>query len=376
MTINLKVKNDRYYAVINYKGSDNKYRQKWIALGLQVKNNKRKAEGMLPGILKEFEETFGDTNQGTLFTTYLSRWLEKKRQTVEATTYEGYRQKITNHVIPYFSSGKLKISNITTKDMQDFLDYKLAHGTSSRLLYNIKSVLSTALREAAAQDIIKSNPLDGAKINSKKSDFSDQRVFLTAESANKLLKAFEGHWLQPIVYITLYYGLRRSEVLGLKWDSIDFVEETLTLKHSVVIAGQVIEKDTMKTPNSSRTYALIENVKELLESLYEEYLVKRRNPMFKDRGYIFCNNEGDPLYPPYVSIVFRAKLQQSNLPLMRFHDLRHSTASILYDKGWDLKDIQVWLRHATLSTTSDIYTHISKERKSKMVSDLNGTFKI
>lgn len=97
---------------------------------------------------------------------------------------------------------------------------------------------------------------------------------------------------------------------------------------------------------------------------------------YKESDYIFVWDDGSKLRPDYVTRGFQRVLKRHGLPPLRFHDLRHSTASILYDKGWDMKDIQLWLRHSSIDVTADIYTHISESRKQSMASSLNSTFKV
>ena len=205
-----------------------------------------------------------------------------------------------------------------------------------------------------------------------------EKTFLTADMANDLLKAFEGHPLQALVYVTLYYGLRRSEVLGLRWSAIDFDRNTLSINHTVVKNRTIVEKDTVKSQTSFHTYLLIEDVKNVL---LQEYKKKEENAQkfasaYKNTDYVFTWEDGTLFRPDYITRGFQRVLKHNGLPMMRFHDLRHSTASILYDKGWDIKDIQSWLRHSSIDVTSDIYTHITEDRKSRMATELNSTFKI
>ncbi len=97
---------------------------------------------------------------------------------------------------------------------------------------------------------------------------------------------------------------------------------------------------------------------------------------YKESGYVFTHEDGSVLRPDCVTRTFKRVLKSHNVPVIRFHDLRHSCASILYDKGWELKDVQEWLGHADIETTANIYTHISKERKKMKTDTLSGTFNL
>ena len=384
MKVSLKIKEDRYYAVINYKEGAT-YKQKWISLDLPVKNNKRKAEAMLDEIKREYADGFQTPEADMLFTTYIKQWLNRKKDCVELSTWEGYQIYAERHIIPYFEPKRLTLRNIKPKDIQDYFQYKYTHGRldgkeGGLSIPSIKKhgiVIKEVLDDAVINDLIIRNPSLGVKMPAKNIS-KRERVFLTEESANATLHAFEGHPLQALVYVTLYYGLRRSEVLGLRWSAIDFERNTLTINHTVVKNRTIVEKDKTKTQSSFHTYLLIQDVKEVLLREYEKRSaqIKSFGRDYKKSDYVFTWEDGRLFRPDYITRAFQRVLEQHNLPRMRFHDLRHSTASVLYDKGWDIKDIQSWMRHSSIDVTGDIYTHISEDRKSKMAQRLNSTFKI
>ena len=384
MTAVLKIKGDRYYAVLNYKEGI-EYKQKWISLGLPVKNNKRKAEGMLDEIKREYADGYETPAGDMMLTAYIKQWLVKKKPCVELSTWEGYQIYAERHIIPYFEPLRLSLRDLKPKHIQEYYQYKY---TSGRLdnkpgglsIPSIKKhsiVIKEVLDDAVLAELIVRNPAAGIKMPAKNIS-TREKTFLTADMANVLLKAFEGHPLQALVYVTLYYGLRRSEVLGLRWSAIDFDRNTLSINHTVVKNRTIVEKDTVKSQTSFHTYFLIEDVKNVL---LQEYGKKKENAKkfasaYKNTDYVFTWEDGTLFRPDYITRGFQRVLKQNGLPMMRFHDLRHSTASILYDKGWDIKDIQSWLRHSSIDVTSDIYTHITEDRKSRMATELNSTFKI
>lgn len=384
ITGSLKIKNDRYYAVLNYK-EGTKYKQKWISLNLPAKNNKRKAEAMLEEIKRDSEEKYSTNLGDELFTAYLRRWLKRKKPCIELSTWEGYQIYTEKHIIPFFEPLKLTLRELKPSHIQDYYLYKY---TSGRLdgkpgglsIPSIKKhsiVLKDALNEAVLSEMITKNPAVGVKMPAK-NKASTKRVFLTADEANIVLKAFKGHILQALVYTTLYYGLRRSEVLGLRWRAIDFQANTLTINHVVVKNRSIIEKDTTKSQASTHTYLLIPDVREALleQKRRQDQWKEELGEAYKDNDYVFTWKDGTLFRPDYVTRGFQRVLKSHGLQKMRFHDLRHSTSSTLYDQGWDLKDIQEWMRHSSIEVTGDIYTHITEDRKSKLASELNSTFKI
>ena len=382
MTTTLRIKSGRYYAVISYKeGNENK--QKWVALGIPAKNNKRKAEAMLDQIKREYEERYSTPGGDVLFVTYIKRWLDNKKPFIEQSTWEGYQIYAEKHIIPYFEPLKLTLREVKPQHIKDYYNYKY---TSGRLdgkpgglsIPSIKKhsiVLKQALNEAAVSEHILRNPAEGVRLPAKDVSTREKR-FLTSEEANEVLGALKGHPLEALVYTTLYYGLRRSEVLGLRWSAVDFDRGLLTINHTVVKNVTIVEKDTTKTQSSHHTYALIDDVREVLLQQRERQRRQRADfgPGYHVSDYIFTREDGTLFRPDYVTRGFQRALRAHGLPEMRFHDLRHSTASILYDKGWDLKDIQSWLRHASVTMTGDVYTHISESRKQKMAEQLSSTF--
>jgi integrase len=384
MTASLKVKNDRYYAVINYKEGDD-YKQKWIALGLPTKNNKRKAEAMLDEIKAEYEEKYSTPGGDVLFDVYVREWLERKKPFIELSTWEGYQIYAERHIIPYFKPLKLTLRNLRPQHIRDYYHYKFTNGRldgkpGGLSIPSIKKhsiVIKEVLNDALVSELVIRNVAEGVKLPAK--DVSTrERTFLTSDDANLVLKAFDKHPLQPLVYVTLYYGLRRSEVLGLRWSAVDFERGTLSVNHTVVNNRTIVMKDTTKTKSSYHTYRLIDDVRKVLldQKARQEANRKEFSTSYIDSDYIFTREDGSLFRPDYVTRGFQNVLKKHGFPKMRFHDLRHSTASILHDKGWDLKDAQSWLRHSSVEMTGDIYTHIAESRKSKMAAELNSTFTI
>lgn len=382
MTASLKIKGDRYYAVINYKEGTN-YKQKWIALGIPAKNNKRRAEAMLDEIKREYEERYSTPAGDMMFVTYARQWLEKKKTCTELSTWEGYQIYVERHIVPYFEPLKLSLRDIKPQHIMDYYHYKYTAGRldgkeGGLSIPSIKkhaTVIKEIFGEALIAEYIIRNPATGVKLPAKDVSTKD-KVFLNSDKANEVLAAFDGHQLQALVYTTLYYGLRRSEALGLRWSAVDFKNNTLTINHTVVKNRTIVQKDSTKTQSSHHTYMLIDDVREVLLKQKEK---QERNKIeygsaYHQSDYIFTWEDGTLFRPDYITRGFQRVLKAHGFPAMRFHDLRHSTASILYDKGWGLKDIQMWLRHSSIDVTGDIYTHIADDRRSKMAAELNSTF--
>ena len=187
-----------------------------------------------------------------------------------------------------------------------------------------------------------------------------------------LLTAVKNERLYPIVYVTALYGLRRSEVLGLKWDSINFAMQTLTIRHTVARVTKVVEKNKTKNASSFRSFPLTDDAVRLFKILLqqEQYY---RNHFGKDyigNDYVFTWEDGHPYSPDYVSHTFHKLLKKHDLPHIRFHDLRHTCASMLLSEGYGLKDVQEWLGHSDIKMTANIYGHLDIRRKRSIANGL------
>ncbi len=390
MTGCLKIKNDTYYAVLNLKVGD-KYKQKWISTKLKTKGNKRKATEFLNALIVEYEEKEIQTkaieeneNQcDILFTEYMKNWLEKKKNKVETITFEGYKTQVNSHIIPYFQEKNFKISEIRPKHISEFYEFKFnsgrydGRGLSSRSIRMLSFIIKSVFNEAIFNELISKNPSIGVPIPQKNEE--KKAIFLDAEKANKVLQFFRGNKLQPLIYMTLYYGLRRSEVLGLKWSAIDLKNDIVDISHTVVENLTIVAKDKTKTAAGKRKYILLPEIKELLLKVKSEQKAYKKafgKEYQNNNDYIFKWPDGKPYRPDYITKEFQKVLAKNNFPKMRFHDLRHSCASVLYDKGWQLKDIQAWLGHADIQTTANVYTHISNSRKNDMAIDIQHNFSL
>ena len=196
--------------------------------------------------------------------------------------------------------------------------------------------------------------------------------FYDAEEVNALFEAAKGTKLELPILFGAFYGLRRSEAIGLKWDAIDFEQNTITIRHTVTscdLDGKriLVASDTTKTKSSMRTLPLVPFMRERLLALKEEQQENRRlcgRSYIKDYLEYVCVNEiGDLIKPHYVTESFPKLLKAKGMRQIRYHDLRHSCASLLLANGVPMKQIQEWLGHSDFSTTANIYAHLDYSSK-------------
>ena len=229
-----------------------------------------------------------------------------------------------------------------------------------------------ALKYAVKMDLIPFNPADKVERPKKQRYIAD---YYRQEELERLLEASKDHPYSLLIQMTAFYGLRRSEALGLKWDAIDFERDTITIKHIVTNAKidgkcEIVCADRAKTKSSLRSLPLVSNIREKLLALREQQKENRRvcgNCYSKKYdGYVFVDAMGNIFNPRSVTANFSKLLEQNGLRHIRFHDLRHSCASLLLANDVPLKQIQEWLGHSDIGTTANIYSHL--DYKSKLTS--------
>jgi len=377
MTGSLQIKNDRYYMVINTTDETGKRRQKWLATGLKIKGNKKRADKMLRDTITAYEIQNGSKNANIRYCDWVEYWLADVKKRVDIITHEGYVAIANAQVVPYFRNAKISLGNVTRELLQRYIDSKAASGRcdggalSPGSIRAIRNILNQSLKAALHAGLITTNPCEGLRLPKRE---HRESTFYTSEQITSLFDAICGDPFEPLVRVAAIYGLRRSELLGLKWGAIDFHENTLTVQHTVVQQTTLVAKDKTKNAASRRSLPLTREIRELLKKLQIEEIENRRlcGRDYVDTDYVFKWSDGRPYAPHYVSRKFRSLLTQHDLPPIRFHDLRHSCASLLIGQGFGLKDVQEWLGHADITLTANTYAHLDMKRKRSIADSLAG----
>jgi len=369
----LTLKNGRYYAVLNYRNAGGQRKTKWISLGLPEKGNKRKAEAELARIRAEFEppKEVGDPSSDMLFADYLLEWLEIAKGRLAVATYSSYAAMIKKPVGPYFRQRNLTLRELEARHLQMFYSEMLRKVKPNTVIH-YHAIIHSALKYAVKTDMLVQNVAD--KVDRPKKN-SFQPVFLSAEEMQKMFEALRGTKLELPVLVAAFYGFRRGEVLGLKWDAIDFERGTISVIRTVTtitLDGKQteIEQQSAKTKSSLRTLPLIGSFREYFLQVKEAQELNKQicgncyNHEYD--GFVFVDELGERMRANYLTSAFPKFLESHGLRRMRFHDLRHSCASLLLANGVPLKHIQEWLGHSDFTTTANIYAHL--DYKSKITS--------
>ncbi len=380
MTGRLRVKNGYFYAIINYKDKFGNYRQKWINSGLVERGNKKNAQRFLEEKIKSFkedeyiEQEKPAQSSYIVFSDYISKYVDGKEKELSAATFSGYKNmlKITKK---YFGS-KLLLKDVTYKHIEDFYEYlRVERGVKNITVKHYRSILSPALRMAYRDDLIAKNPFEFMpKLRIEKAKMN----YYNKEELENLFEITDKTRFGLIVRIAAYYGFRRSEIIGLKWDAIDFKEKTITIQHKVIsVNSKLHASNTLKTDSSNRSLPLLPEIEKLL--LEKKSEIEKYKQMFgrsyntKYLEYVFVNEVGDLINPDVVSSGFTTLIKKNNLKHIRFHDLRHSCASLLVANGVPMKNIQEWLGHSNFSTTADVYSHLDFSAKIKSANIISQT---
>ena len=329
----LQIKNDNYYMVLNYTDANGKRRQPWIPTGLPAKGNKRRAEKLLLDTRKSFvppvvSKENEDISSDMLFADYMELWLEIIRSSVEKTTFSSYTQMVKGKIAPYFRNTGLTLDGIQAKHIQSFYLHELKTVSPGTVIHYHANI-HKALKYAVKMDLIPFNPADKVERPKKQRYIAD---YYRQEELERLLEASKDHPYSLLIQMTAFYGLRRSEALGLKWDAIDFERDTITIKHIVTNAkidgkSEIVCADRAKTKSSLRSLPLVSNIREKLLALREQQKENRRvcgNCYSKKYdGYVFVDAMGNIFNPRSVTANFSKLLEQNGLRHIRFHDLRH-----------------------------------------------------
>lgn len=369
----LTLKNGRYYAVLNYRNAGGQRKTKWISLGLPEKGNKRKAEAELARIRAEFEppKEVGDLSSDMLFADYLLEWLEIAKGRLAVATYSSYAAMINKPIGPYFRQRNLTLRELEARHLQMFYSEMLRKVKPNTVIH-YHAIIHSALKYAVKTDMLVQNVAD--KVDRPRKN-SFQPVFLSADEMQKMFEALRGTKLELPVLVAAFYGFRRGEVLGLKWDAIDFERGTISVIRTVTtitVDGKQteIEQQSAKTKSSLRTLPLIGSFREYFLQVKEAQELNKQVCgncyNYEYDGFVFVDELGERMRVDYLTNAFPKFLESHGLRRMRFHDLRHSCASLLLANGVPLKHIQEWLGHSDFTTTANIYAHL--DYKSKITS--------
>ena len=387
-------------------------KEKWFPTKLPVKGNKTKAEAFSRKILREFEipredlfyhevkddiaidetkpiepqllsvvldkitlsELSAEQVSNLLFADYMKMYLpltKKRKKRIQEITYAGYADNVKFPIEPYFRKKKIRLKDLTARDIQDFYDAQLER-VKSNIVIHYHAIIRLALCYARKMGYIKENPIEQVE-KPEKNKFVG--TYYTSDEVNQPISLTKGTKLEIAVIFACFYGIRRSECVGLRWSAFDFENNIFHINHTVVLTSvngkrTLVTKDAAKTDATIRSMPLSADIKKRLLEIKcmqennKKRLKKNYNNQWTD--YLMVTESGDLISPDYVTDAFRRLVKKNKMRHIRFHDLRHTCASLLLNKGKGkvtMKDIQARLGHSDYKTTANIYAHLDLSSK-------------
>lgn len=380
----LQQRHGTWYVVVGYKDEFGKPKQKWISTGLRVNNNKTKAKIEMKKILKNLDlpkqiEQNKEITQDILFVDFLNSYLQVKKQQVEPITINVYTKQ-ASCISNYFRNMRIKLKDLKPYHIEGFYRTLYERGLSGNSVLHYHILIRECLQYAFKNDFVNFNVAD--KVDRPKTE-GYKASFYSIEEIEKLFDCIKDNECKLPIMLTAMYGFRRSEVLGLKWEAIDFENKLVYVKHKIVetrLDGKryIQMSDKMKTKTSNRTLPLLPQAEELL--LKQKALIEANKQMLgkcynkKYLDYVCVDNIGRLILPNRLTHNFIKIIKRNQLRHIRFHDLRHSCASIMLKKGVPMKQIQEWLGHADFGTTANIYSHLDYTAKQNSANTISSVF--
>ena len=371
ITGTLQIKNGKFFAVLNLKHPNGTRKQKWVATGFEVKNNKRAAEKRLREIIAEYESNNQLFDSNMLVWKLMEEWLESIKLKVRDSTYHNYKLVAEAHIIPYFKELNIKAKDLLPRDLEKYYA-EMLKTLSPVTVQKHHANIHSALEYGRKNRIVPTNVAKDVQL--KKASRKQKGSFYTKEQIETLLKAAQGDTIEVPVMLIAQFGMRRSEALGLKWSDIDFSNHLLTIHATVVYVGtETTFVEGTKSEASERTLPISKSMESYLRSVREkqEHMKEVYGNAYHDDGYICTRDDGSVIKPALVTTRFKKIINKCDLPEIRLHDLRHSAATNLLALGFSIKDVSEFLGHADITTTLNIYGHVLQEHKFSMADALS-----
>lgn len=374
MTARLSDKRGYWQVVIDWTDEEHTRHRKTRSTGLKVADNtKRKAEQVMRELLTEYESKISVNSSDILFSDFLLEWLDIVKMSVSQNTYFNYKSTVENVICPYFKKKNIILYDLKPYQIQSFYSHKMQHdGVTGNTIKHYHANIHKALSYAVKMGRIKSNPADMVELP-KIEKYQPQ--YYTQSELKQLIGVVKNHELEPVIYLAAKFGLRRGEAIGLRWSSIDFKKQVLSIDGVVRDKGSSGSKiknmrwePTAKTAASLRSFPISEDTISYLRQLKEKQRIHQQETRYNHDwdDFVCVRDNGDLIPLEYVSRTFPVLCENAGLKRIRFHDLRHTNISLLLEQGATMKELQDWAGHSSYSTTANIYSHILPKTKEKL----------
>jgi integrase len=368
-------------SVFELKGRDRNRKKPWVAQ-ITLENGRKKqtyhatqqeAIAARRKMLNELELGILATGPHQLLKDYLEYWLEDvHKPAIKLTSYLRYRVLLNKHLLP--DLGHIQLTKLTVRHVQSFYAKKLEEGLSASTVRMLHAILHRALADAVRSTLVGRNVCDQVTLPRPR---KPETRTLSVEQARQLVETVQGHRLEALFLMALTTGMRRGELLALRWQDIGFEHNSIYIHRTVSYyakRGFLISEP--KTAGSRRKLAIPPFLTDVLSRHQADQEKARASARgsWKDNGLVFCNVHGGFIHPVTLVWTFHDLLQKAGLERIRFHDLRHSAATILLTMGVHPKVVQELLGHSTIRVTMDTYSHVLPSIQAEAIEKLGGLF--
>lgn len=360
-------KGNRYYAVI-YDGinpTTGKARRRWVAAGTRLAD----AEKLVTELVKRRNDGEPTTPDKITFGAYLTdRWLPIQRSQLRASTHESYRRNIELHVIPKL--GRIKLQKLAPEDLDVFYAELLTtgkhhpkadtppSGLSTKTVRSIHLILHKALADATRKGTVTRNVAslaDAPKLGSRK---RPQMKVWTVDQLRAYLTAMRPRRMYPAYFLAAYTGMRRGEILGLRWEDVDLDAARLSVNQALILVDYKMQFSDVKTGTGRRTIDLDARTVAVLRKWRDTQAGELGSSRRAMSELVFTKADGGQINPDYFSQLHDRTVKTAKLPRIVLHDLRHTHASLLLKAGVPIKVVSERLGHANAAFTMTVYQHI------------------
>lgn len=361
----------------------------WRALGLPEGASQTQVNKAFRRVVSAYEEEYnkrlargGKPDADIPIFSFLCSYLEKVKPRLQISTYENYHKMVYGKMKKYFNAHpKLTVESITPKDIEAFYQWLEKEGLKSGSVIHYHTLLHSAFRQAFKDELLDANPFDRVE-RPKKSDF--QGAHYSEDELVALFELCRSDPIWPCIVLAGGMGLRRSEALGVRWSRIDMENRTVLLDTKIIETkgngkAELHAIEEMKNKSSRRTLPIPDPVFEMLETVKAKQEINRKlfrgsyNRKWDD--YVCTDELGNLLRPSFVTDHYRFLLVKLGMRRIRFHDLRHTFASVLLNKEVPLINVSNFLGHSTINTTANIYAHLDKSAKQSSADVISDIFR-
>jgi integrase len=324
--------------------------------GFRTEKEAEKKRTELLGLLDK--GAYAEPSKLTLGAFLRDTWLPAVRASVRASTHDSYTRMVDRHVVP--ALGGTTVQALTPPKLNAFYADLLASGLAPKTVRNVHAVLRKALGDAVRWGLLVRNVAGLAEAPKVSATRKPDMHVWTPEQLRDFLAGIEGERFYAALVLAAHTGLRRGEVLGLRWDDVDLEAPRLSVRQALLSVAYEVRVSDLKTDNGRRTVDLDARTVAVLRSWRREQLEERLaiGPGYRESGLVFTRPEGAAIHPDLFSKTFDRLVARSGLPVIRLHDLRHTHATLLLRASVPVKVVSERLGHANAAFTMNTYQHV------------------